>query len=291
MFNLQNPYDPVNTPLPEYRGSSGFLMPFPVSPAYVHNTYSQDGIPLPYEQLQNVIQGGEFGGNLGFVSLLAAASTTEWGQVVHHGKSEPWVQIIYHSQFDFWGFPRPANSGQQGHGQGYLPVPLPTDLRHRVEARVNNSASDCKEYLLKLLKALSLAGQANSTDIMANFDRVQNEKGFHLDPNMEAKGVSNFKGGGRIVNIKTVSGPTDARNVGFTQDAYAGTALGEVLHQSRNSSVYTDRDLAKAVFSLLSPGEQSTHPLPRTDATDPNSAYAHPLILGHCPTPMTPSAQ
>ncbi|MFL6257525.1 MAG: RHS repeat domain-containing protein [Pyrinomonadaceae bacterium] len=189
-----------------------------------------------------------------------------------------WGQIMRDfARHEYWG--------------GYSPqdrvVNLPDNLKERVEKRVNNSKSDCANFIRQLIEeAARIAGdKAYSTDAMKNFNRIQGEGGFHLKEQNE-KGTANFTGGGkRLVNIKPVTAPDDQRKIENTLTNYAGTALGEVLHHARDGGVYNDRLMAKATYNSLSKDEQKAHPLPSTDDQGINSRYWHPLLLGHCPAP------
>jgi hypothetical protein len=40
--------------------------------------------------------------------------------------------------------------------------------------------------------------------------------------------------------------------------------LHELIHQARSSGFYSDRTLAQAIFTLLTPAERREHPLPRS---------------------------
>jgi len=60
------------------------------------------------------------------------------------------------------------------------------------------------------------------------------------------------------------------------------TALNELMHHAKKSGVYLDRELAVAIFPLLSSEQQAAHPLPQTSDVDANSAYFHSLFNLHC---------
>jgi hypothetical protein len=165
-------------------------------------------------------------------------------------------------------------------------VPLPDNLRDRVSTRVNNPKSDCAEFYGKIIAALEqFAGKAHSLNAIDNFDRIQGGAGFRLDPKQNEKGTSNFLGGKRVAYIKPTAS-SDERSDENVKSNYAGTALGETFHHAKENGLYTDRDLAKALFSLLSPNDQKLHPLPGSNDTVANSGYFHPLVLtAHCPAP------
>jgi hypothetical protein len=161
-------------------------------------------------------------------------------------------------------------------------VPLPTDLRDRVESRVNNPDSGCKDFVMSVIaEAGKIDGKAFSTDPMTNYDRIQREGGFKLKE-QEEKGTANFDGNKRVVYIKPVATSSDPRKIDNVRNNYAGTALSEVIHHAKNSGVYGDRTMAKAVFKILSPAEQKANPLPRTNDQGTNSRYWHPLVLNRC---------
>jgi YD repeat-containing protein len=160
-------------------------------------------------------------------------------------------------------------------------LPLPSDLRDRVASVVNNPNSDCAEFIKRLIsQAEDIRGKAFSDDPLALFDRV-GQAGFKLK-NIGYSGLSSREGNKRVVYINPVSASSDPRVVDHSRNAYAVTALNELMHQASNSGFYSDRTLAQAIFRLLTPGEQQANPLPRSRDADTNSRYFHPLFTKHC---------
>jgi hypothetical protein len=145
---------------------------------------------------------------------------------------------------------------------------------------VNNSETDCAEFIKKLIG--NLKGKAFSDDPMKIFARVENEKGFRLGNTGKYSGLSGITSGKRQVTIRPVSSTTDPRLSEHQAYAYAVTALNELMHQAKDSGVYSDRDLAKGISTLLSPDQLAAHPLPKTSDVDTNSAYFHSLFNLHC---------
>jgi hypothetical protein len=140
------------------------------------------------------------------------------------------------------------------------PVRLPSNLRDLVAKRVNNPATHCGEFISELIaEAGRINGKAYSTDLMANFDRIQREAGFKLKE-QDDKGTANFEGNKRVVYIKPVSTSSDPRRIANVQTNYAGTALNEVIHHAKDSGVYGDRTMARAIFNILPPAEQKSNP-------------------------------
>jgi hypothetical protein len=147
---------------------------------------------------------------------------------------------------------------------------------------VNNPNSDCAEFIKRLIsQAEDIRGKAFSDAPLALFDRVQGQAGFKLK-NIGYSGLSGREGNKRVVYINPVSASSDPRSVDHSQNAYAVTALNELMHQASNSGFYSDRTLAQAIFRVLTPGEQQANPLPRSRDADTNSRYFHPLFTKHC---------
>jgi hypothetical protein len=129
---------------------------------------------------------------------------------------------------------------------------------------VNNPSSDCAEFIKRLIaKAEAIDGKAFSEDPLVLFDRIQRQAGFKLK-NISYSGEANREGDKRVVYINPVSAPGDPRVVDHSQNAYAVTALNELMHHASKSGFYSDRTLAQAIFSLLTPREQQANPLPRS---------------------------
>ena len=90
----------------------------------------------------------------------------------------------------------------------------------------------------------------------------------------------------QVVSVKLKSVPvnstTDPRLSEHQAYAYAVTALNELMHQAKTSGMYSDRELAMAIFPLLSDELKAAHPLPNTIDRDKNSSYFHSLFNLHC---------
>lgn len=88
------------------------------------------------------------------------------------------------------------------------------------------------------------------------------------------------------VNVKLKSVPigstADSRLSEHQAYAYAVTVLNELMHNAKNSGMYSDRDLARAISKLLAPDELAANPLPKAKDVDTNSAYFHSLFNRHC---------
>lgn len=168
------------------------------------------------------------------------------------------------------------------------PVPLPSDLEDRVANRVNNPATDCAEFIKRLITEVARLQRVDSysTDPMAIFKRIQDEKGFRLK-RMKPSGTANVSGGKRIVYIKEVyEEPGNQRKIDHIQNAYANTALNEIVHHAAGGKhFYSDRALARALFNILSKAEQEANPLPTTSGHLENSQYFHSFLTGRCPAP------
>src|SRR5690242_11166087 len=134
----------------------------------------------------------------------------------------------------------------------------------------------------ELSQAQATKGKAYSKDPLALFDRVASQKGFKLK-NIQDSGVASIEGNKRVVYIDPVPDTSDLRLRDHAQNAYAVTALNELMHQASNSGFYNDRVLARAIFRLLTPEEQKANPLPRSGKTETNSAYFHALFTKYCP--------
>jgi len=144
---------------------------------------------------------------------------------------------------------------------------------------VNNPNTDCAEFIKKLIGNLK---GAFSDDPIKLFERVEKGKGFRLGNTGKYAGLSGITSGKREVTIRPVSSTTDPRLSEHQAYAYAVTALNELMHHAKNSGVYSDRELAVAIFPLLSSDQQAANPLPRTNDVYTNSAYFHSLFNLHC---------
>lgn len=158
--------------------------------------------------------------------------------------------------------------------------PLPTDLKDRVANIVNNPNTDCAEFIKKLIG--NLKGKAFSDDPMKLFQRVENGKGFRLGNTGKYAGLAGITSGKRKVTIRPVDSTTNPKLSEHQAYAYAVTALNELMHHAKNSGVYTDRELAVAIFPLLSSEQQAANPLPTTSDVDRISVYFHSLFNLHC---------
>jgi len=166
------------------------------------------------------------------------------------------------------------------------PLPLPSDLRERIAAVVDNPNSDCASFIKRLIEeAGDIGGEAFSSDPLALFKRVQEQASFKLKNTSPYGAVANRDGNKRVVYINPVSDSGDPRVNDHSQNAYAVTALNELMHHARQSGFYSDRTLAQAIFRLLSPAEQQIHPLPKSRSEEVNSRYFHPLFNKHCKSP------
>ncbi len=164
-------------------------------------------------------------------------------------------------------------------------LPLPSDLKDRISAVVNNPNSDCAGFIKRLIsEAEQIDGTAFSSDPLALFKRVEDQAGFKLKTTSYG-GVSNREGNKRVVYITPVSDSGDARVNDHSLNAYAVTALNELMHHGKKSDFYSDRTLAQAIFPLLTSAEQLAHPLPKSRKAEVNSRYFHPLFNQHCKSP------
>jgi YD repeat-containing protein len=158
--------------------------------------------------------------------------------------------------------------------------PLPSDLKDRVFNIVNDPKTDCGGFIKKLIG--NLTGKPFSDDPMKLFKRVENEKGFRLGNTGKYAGLAGMLNGKRQVTIHPIGSTADPRLSEHQAYAYAVTALNELMHHAKKSGVYLDRELAVAIFPLLSSEQQVAHPLPQTSDVDANSAYFHSLFNLHC---------
>jgi hypothetical protein len=145
---------------------------------------------------------------------------------------------------------------------------------------VNNPETDCAEFIKKLIG--NLKGEAFSNNPIKLYERVEKEKGFSLGNTGKYAGLSGMPNGKRQVTIRPVASTADPRVTEHQAYAYAITALNELMHHAKNSGMYLDRELAVAIFPLLSGDLQAAHPLPSTSDVDTNSAYFHSLFKLHC---------
>jgi hypothetical protein len=164
-------------------------------------------------------------------------------------------------------------------------LPLPLNLKDRIAAVVNDPNTDCAEFIKKLIsEAEKIDGKALSSNPLILFERVQNQAGFELK-NMPYGGATDRKGNKRVVYINPVSKSSDSNVNDHSQNAYAVTALNELMHHARKTDFYLDRTLAQAIFRLLTPTEQQAAPLPKSKNEEVNSEYFHPLFKKHCKSP------
>jgi hypothetical protein len=165
---------------------------------------------------------------------------------------------------------------------------MPSDLRDRVANRVNNPATDCGQFIKKVLdEAARIKGKKKGfyDDPLAIFDRVQKQGGFHLASQGNWDGLSTFTvGGTRIVYIKQTSQPDDPRLINHSQNYYANIALNEIMHQAaEGNGLYSHGTLDTALFNVMSPAERAAHPLPTTSDDEVKGRYFHSFITGRCP--------
>ena len=158
--------------------------------------------------------------------------------------------------------------------------PLPTDLKTRVANIVSNVKTDCADFIKKLMG--NVKDKAFSDDPMTLYERVEKEKGFRLGNTGKYSGLSDMPGGKRQVRIRPIGSTTDPRLAEHQAYAYAVTALNELMHHAKDSGLYSDRQLAVAIFPLLSSEMQAAHPLPQKSDVDTNSSYFHSLLNLHC---------
>lgn len=145
---------------------------------------------------------------------------------------------------------------------------------------MNNPKTDCAEFIKKLMG--NLRGKAFSDDPIKLFERVENEKGFRLGDTGKYAGLAGMPNGKRQITIRPASATADPRLSEHQAYAYAVTALNELMHHAKNSGMYSDRDLARAISKLLTPDQLAANPLPKTSDVDTNSAYFHSLFNLHC---------
>ena len=181
------------------------------------------------------------------------------------------------------GFLGAASFSPQNRGRSTR-LPLPTDLKARVMDIVNNPTTRCLEFIANLLAAAAIDGEPFSYNVSDLFDRVGNQAGFRLKK-MENAGEANRRGNKRVIYVNPVPATgleNDPRGLNHTLNGYAATVLVELMHHAKASGLYSDRTLAKALFSLLTPQERIAYRLPRTDDIMTNSDYFHPLFNKKC---------
>src|SRR6185369_15374562 len=94
-------------------------------------------------------------------------------------------------------------------------------------------------------------------DAVKLYERVESEGGFSLKRlERDHAGESNFKGGKRIIYVNPISIPATAREILHSEYAYANTVLNELMHHARKNGTFSDRALARAAFSIMSPDEK-----------------------------------
>jgi YD repeat-containing protein len=162
-------------------------------------------------------------------------------------------------------------------------LPIPSDLRDRIDKIVKKTDTDCRDYIKKLLDAVNPKNDLYSDDPLKLFDRVNGEGGFQLR-NIRSKeaGEASFSGGKRVIYIRPIYSYSDSRLDEHSTNGYSITVLNELMHHARKSGVYEDRPLAEAAFKLLDPQQQAEHPLPQSHDVDINSSYFHSLLNLHC---------
>jgi hypothetical protein len=130
-------------------------------------------------------------------------------------------------------------------------LPLPSNLKERIAGVVNNPNGGCADFIKRLIsEAEHIDGTAFSNDRMTLFQRVQDQAGFALKY-IQYGGTANRKGNKRIVYINPVS-RSSAPNINeHSLNAYAVTALNELMHHAKESGFYSDRTLAQSTFNCL----------------------------------------
>ncbi|HEU4837636.1 MAG TPA: hypothetical protein VFS90_24615, partial [Pyrinomonadaceae bacterium] len=162
-------------------------------------------------------------------------------------------------------------------------VPLPSDLKDRVAGIVNNQNTDCANFIQRLFAAVAgIKGDTYSDDPMKLFERVNRQAGFKLKNTSPYGGQATREGNKRVIYINPVLSSSDPRLIEHTQNAYAVTALNEIVHHARKSGLYDDRTLSRAIFTLLTPEQRAQNPLPKTSNVEVNSVYFHSLFKLHC---------
>ena len=259
-----------------------------------------DGIPVSETEFQrrtgngsavgDVSRGGRFAGSLDLskdfiftrINILFEVFELPLGADPYKTMLEEFRKGSFTAEVDLFSSQTTRN---QKSTKPQTRLPLPSDLRSRVSSIVSNTAGDCEEYIKKLLAQVSTNGKAFSDDALDLFDRV-GQSGFKLKK-IKDSGQTNFEGNRRVVYINpgTLSGGEDERHLNHDMNAYAVTALNELMHHARKSGIYTDRMLAEAAFQLLTPEERLNNPLPKSKSENANSEYFHPLFNNHCRSP------
>ncbi len=167
-----------------------------------------------------------------------------------------------------------------GHYQFYGTIGVVDDLFDFNAETSSHKRTRFGELTVTVARQLDGKAFDYGNDLMNLFDRVQNGGGFNLRQQQD-KGNAGFDSRGRpAVYIKPVSTSGGERQIDNIQTNYAGTALNEIMHLSRNSGFYDDPVMARALFTLLTPDERKANPLP--NGRDASSRYWHPLFLKHC---------
>jgi YD repeat-containing protein len=257
-----------------------------------------DGMPVSETEFQHrtgngsavgdVFKGGRYAGSLGFSKDLIFTRITILFEVFElplgadpyktpNSVLEEFRKNSFTAEVDFVSSQTKPN---QKSNSSQNTLALPTDLKTKVTNIINNPKYDCANYIKQLLGALT---GVESDDAIVLYERVEREGGFSLKRlKRDHSGEADFKGNKRVIYVKPVTTPPTDREVLHTEYAYAITVLNELMHHARKSGAFSDRALAIAAFSLLSPGDKLNHPLPTTNDIEANSKYFHPLFNLHC---------
>jgi hypothetical protein len=268
-------------------------------PANPDMTYSVDGIRMPVEDfLQHA--GFILKDPLGLLEWLARKNSIPVG---FRNKGVRWgerFEVIYDANGKMvsqkWEYdPNLAGvsfgSESPIYSAGGLPdlgilrqskLALPADLEDRVRLIVTNPKSNCGQFITNLIGAVK-GGRAYSQDPVNLFTRVQREGRIRLK-RMKYSGLAPIEGNKRVIYVKPVDATGNERTDNHSLNGYAVTVLNELMHHAAESGVYSDRTLAEAIFTLLTPEEREQHPLPRSKGYKANSTYFHSLFNKNCPS-------
>jgi len=237
--------------------------------------YTRDGLPMTRSELERIT------GKLGPTRFLMLADVYRIPKNAYLSGEWQSNQSAYH--VGVIGVLLPQGSRSQGKNNRANPrnsQRLPENLEEKVANVVNNPKTDCADFIKKLIG--NLKGEAFSDNPMDLFKRVEKEKGFRLGETGKYAGLSDMPNGKRLVTIRPVDSTADPKLSEHQAYAYAVTALNELMHHAKKSGMYLDRELAVAIFPLLSPELKAANPLPQTSDVYTNSVYFHSLFKLHC---------
>src|SRR5882724_7086978 len=194
----------ITDPPPEGGGS---LVPYPrfADPSHPGTSYSVDGMPVPVDYFMQLVD-FTFHGSLGLAEANARASRArfrnyEVAAVGEFGKQDFGDDLDAAKSYaqemglrevtanwivNDWSFSLVAPSPQNPQNI----VPLPSDLRDRVAGKVNNPATDCGEFIKKVLDEAAQIKHYKKgfyDDPLAVFDRIQRQGGFQLKVTTDPK--------------------------------------------------------------------------------------------------------